>query len=136
MQRLKRAVGMLSLCAGALSAPNALADSADAPECSIPGKACTTSRVPDGICATGQCWVCDGDKAMTYSCPRCQSAEEIAAAGAPAAPPEAAPKCTEEDDGGCTVHQLGSERGIGALFLAVGLGAFLWGRRRRGAPRS
>lgn len=136
MRRIKRTVGVLSLCAWALAAPNAVADSADAPECSVPGQACGNSRVPNGICATGQCWVCDGEHAMTYSCPRCQSAEEAAAAGAPPAPPEAAPKCSKEDDSGCTVHQLGSERGIGALFLAIGFGAFLWGRRRPGAPRS
>lgn len=136
MQRLKRAVGILSLCVCALSAPNAVADSADAPECSIPGRACTTSRVHDGICGSGSCWRCDREHAVTYPCDRCLSADEVAAAGAPPGPPEAAPKCSKEDDSGCTVHELGSERGIGALFLAIGLGAFSWGRRRRGASRS
>ena len=131
MNRLKRALGVMIFCAGVLGASRASADSADAPECNNPGKACSTARVPDGICTTGRCWVCDGDRATTYDCPRCQSADEVAAAGAPSAPPEAKPTCSEEDDSGCTVHQIGSERGIGALFLAIGLGAFLLGRRRR-----
>ena len=57
---------------------------------------------------------------------------ELASAGAPPGPTAIKPDCSdEEDDSGCTVHQLGNERGIGALFLAIGLAAFLLGRRRR-----
>jgi MYXO-CTERM domain-containing protein len=131
MKRVKGTIVGLLLCGSALLAPSARADSADAPECNNQGKTCTTSRVTNGICTYGRCWVCEGDKPMTYSCVRCESADEIAAAGAPSPPTEPEPTCSKKDDSGCTVHQLGSERGIGAMFLALGLGAFFWARRRR-----
>jgi MYXO-CTERM domain-containing protein len=131
VHRMKRTIGVLIWCAGVLGAAHASADSADYPECIDLGKACSTARVSDGTCASGRCWTCDGDRATTYACLRCLSADEVAAAGAPSALPDAKPTCSKEDDSGCTVQQLGSERGIGALFLAIGLGAFLLGRRRR-----
>jgi MYXO-CTERM domain-containing protein len=59
---------------------------------------------------------------------------EEAAAGAPPEPFEPVRSCPiegEEEDSGCTVQRLGTERGIGALFLALGLGAFFVARRRR-----
>lgn len=132
MKRLKRTLGCLLLCGSVLVAPSARADSAELHECEIEGETCTTSRVQDGTCTLSRCWFCNGSKAMTYTCPRCLSAEELAAAGAPSGPLNSKPTCSDEDDdSGCTVHQLGNERGVGAVFLAIGLGAFLLGRRRR-----
>jgi hypothetical protein len=130
MKRLNGSIWGLLMCAGFLLAPSAHADSADIPECSPSDQTCSTSRVPDGVCKRGQCWSCNGDKVVKYSCDRCVTAEE-AASDTPVAPAGDPPTCTEEDDGSCTVQRLGTERGIGALFLALGLGAFLLARRRR-----
>jgi hypothetical protein len=127
-------MGGLLLCGSVLWAPRAWADSAELHECDIEGAACKTARVPNGTCTFSRCWFCNGSKAMTYTCPRCLSEEDLAAAGAPSGPINSKPSCSDEDDSGCTVHQLGNERGIGAVFLAIGLGAFLLGRRRRKTP--
>lgn len=135
MKRLKRTMGGLLLCGSVLVAPRAWADSAEVQECYAEGVACKTARVPEGTCSFRPCWFCNGSKAMTHTCPRCLSDEELAAAGAPSSPTDSKPTCSDDDDddSGCTVHQLGNERGIGAAFLAIGLGAFLLGRRRRRA---
>jgi len=133
--RVQGMMWALLLCASALVASEARADSAPGPVCNE-GKACRTAQgQEDGLCEYGPCWVCDDEKVINFPCLRCKPPEEVAAAGAPSLPPDPKPSCTrDEDDGGCTVHQLGSERGIGAVFLAVGLGAFLLARRR-GAAR-
>ena len=130
MKRLNGTVGGLLVCASFLLAPSARADSADVEECRSTVPTCSTSRVSDGVCRRGQCWSCNGDKVVTYSCDRCVTAEE-AASDTPVAPAGDPPTCTKEDDGSCTVQRLGTEQGIGALFLALGLGAFLVARRRR-----
>ena len=132
MKRLNGTIWGLLVGVGLLLAPAAHADSADREECTATEVPCMTARVKhDGVCGFGQCWSCDGDKPIAYSCRRCLTPEE-AAAGAPPAPFEPAETCSnEDDDSGCTVHQLGTEQGIGVLFLALGLGAFLVARRRR-----
>jgi hypothetical protein len=133
MKRVKGMMLALLVCGGALATSSAHADSAPGPVCSE-GKACrSSSGKEDGLCEYGPCWICDTDgKAINFPCLRCKDPEELAAAGAPSLPPGPEPTCPkdEDDDGGCTVHQLGSERGIGAIFLAVGLSAFLLARRR------
>jgi hypothetical protein len=129
MKRLNATIGGLLVCAGFLLAPSAYADSADIEECTFKEQTCSTSRVSDGVCKLGKCWSCNGDKVVTYSCNRCVTAEE-AASDTPVAPAGDPPTCSKEDDG-CTVQRLGTEQGIGGLFLALGLGAFLVARRRR-----
>lgn len=47
---------------------------------------------------------------------------------APAARADVAERTDESD---CGFRQVGNERGIGALFLIIGLAAFGWSRRRR-----
>ncbi|HEX2872023.1 MAG TPA: hypothetical protein VHP33_12220 [Polyangiaceae bacterium] len=47
---------------------------------------------------------------------------------APAAHADVAERRDERD---CGIRQVGTERGIGALFLLIGLAAFGWSRRRR-----
>jgi hypothetical protein len=133
---MKRSNGLtlaLLLTAGALVAPAAWADSAEIEPCKIVGESCSTAL--HGVCVKSECWSCDHTKALKHSCNRCVSAEELdAAAGAPnTAPATEPPTCSEEkEDGGCTVRQLGTERGIAAVFLAIGLGALGFARRRRG----
>ena len=104
-------------------------------DCTATQVSCANSRVEhDGVCGLGKCWSCDGDNPVTYTCRRCLTPEEAAAAGAPPGPFQPALSCPiedDEDDSGCTVQRLGTEQGIGALFLALGLGAFLVARRRR-----
>lgn len=131
MKRLNVTIWGL-MCAGSLLAPAAHADSANIEECTATGVSCMTTRVPkNGVCGNGRCWSCDGDKPITYPCFRCLTPEE-AAGGAPSEPFEPAHTCySEDDDSGCTVQHLGTEQGIGALFLALGLGAFFVARRRR-----
>ncbi len=114
-------------------APAAQADSADAPECLVVGESCNTAL--HGVCVASECWRCDHTKAIKHSCHLCVTPETLdAAAGAPnSVPATDAPTCSEEkQDGGCTVRQLGTERGIAAVFLAIGLGALGVARRRRG----
>ncbi len=133
MNRLNGLTLALLVTGSVLVAPAARADSAEAPECVSVGEACSTAL--HGICVKSECWSCDHSKPIKHSCHRCVTPEELdAAAGAPnAAPATEAPTCSEEEeDGGCTVRQLGTERGIAAVFLGIGLGALGFARRRRG----
>lgn len=120
------ALGLVA--AGSLFASGARADVADLEECDTVGEPCSTARVQRGTCNDRAQWSCGEDgKLGKYFSRRCESDETFAK---PADQPlSEKPKC--EDETGCSVRQVGTERGIGALFLALGLAAFGWSRRRR-----
>jgi len=120
------ALGLLTT--GVLLAPAAGADVADFEECDVAGQSCSTAKVPKGTCNDRAHWACSEDgKLSKYSSRRCETDEQFAK---PADQPLAAkPEC--HDETGCTVKQVGTERGIGAVFLAIGLAAFGLSRRRR-----
>ena len=132
MTKAWNGLGVALLVLGStLVARGARADSADFGECSTVGDPCTA--VSHGICAKTQCWSCDSTKPVKYDCRRCVAPEDLEAAGAPnVAPVRPTPTCSaqKDDDGGCTVRQLGTERGIAVVFLAIGLGALGVARRR------
>jgi hypothetical protein len=138
MKRRNRLTVALLVLGSALVAPGARADVADFAECSVVGEEC--AAVSHGICAKTQCWSCDSSKAVKYACHRCVAPDDLEAAGAPnVAPARPIPTCAaapeQKEDGGCTVRQLGTERGIAAVFLAIGLGALGVARRRsKAAP--
>jgi hypothetical protein len=126
--RLQQKFAVLWLCALGLGAPSARADSANASECSGEGSACTVpGTTTPGKCGTGACWTCSEDKAASYPCPRCLTAEQLANAGQASTPRETPPSCSS---GGCSVGQLGAERGAATLLLLLGLGALGVARRR------
>jgi MYXO-CTERM domain-containing protein len=116
------------LTAGVLLAPSARADVADFEECDTQGEPCSTTKVTKGTCNDRAQWACSEDgKLSKYSSRRCETDEQLAT---PAEQPlDAKPEC--KDETGCTVKRVGTERGIGALFLAIGLAAFGLSRRRR-----
>jgi MYXO-CTERM domain-containing protein len=118
-----------ALVAGvSLFAPAARADVADLEECDTPGEPCSTARVQKGTCNDRAQWSCSEDgKLSKYTSRHCETDEVFAQ---PADQPLGEkPDC--KDTTGCSVRQVGTERGIGALFLVIGLGAFGWSRRRR-----
>ena len=126
--RLQQKIALLGLCAVGLSAPNAWADSARASECNVEGAACTVPGTSTpGTCGTGACWTCSEDKAASYPCPRCLTAEQLANAGQASTPRETPPSCSS---GGCNVGPLGAERGAATLLCLLGLGVLGVVRRR------
>ena len=91
----------------------------------------------DGVCIKTTCSRGGPQGTTTYDCLKCQAAPASGSAGAPAAPtsgtagsPTAPASGTPKKDG-CSVGVLGSEKGIAAFMLGLGLVALGISRRRR-----
>ena len=137
---------MLCLAVG-LIAPAARAD-LPRPDvsCDTKGAACDNAA-PNGV-GTGVCT--SGVEVGQFGRPSCEAAGAAGAAGSGqteclfcqasqgtaggngTAGGSSAPGATSSgDDSGCSVRQLGSERGIGTFMLGLGLAALAISRRRR-----
>ncbi len=64
-------------------------------------------------------WLCTSLLLSSAAHADVANSEECSVAGA---------ACPEEE--GCTIRQVGTERGVAAIFLALGLGALTLARRR------
>jgi len=91
----------------------------------------------DGVCIKTTCSRGGPQGTTTYDCLKCQVAPASGTAGGPAAPASgtagtpAAPASEPPKKDGCSVGVLGTEKGIAAFMLGLGLVALGISRRRR-----
>jgi len=122
------------LCAvGLFAASAARADIPPPDVCQTENAVCHNageSYDKDGVCTATTCSRGSANgQVTTYACFKCEAASAPGAAGA--APVTETETDGHKDEGGCSFHALGTEKGIAGLMLGLGVVALGVSRRRR-----